>query len=414
MATAFKASTLVSASALVLAACASVPRDEGAPTVHVPTLERMCFDRDGVGALGLAAGRGLTHVCYLAPAGDDAGDAGDAAEAVGGGAFSRPEETVWSRVTDGGVVAGGRVHVAHGQMKQSAAGQVRWVLDPDGRIAQASLGGQFGLSWRWDDEQVGLAQLDLVWPDRQVTVTGRGGNALRVQVGFGGARFWESTVLARGDGSARAHEAWLGEGRLEVPFPDARGELAVFPVCPLGDREVWDDWNGRFPRVMRCLRGDAEWLRIERDGRGRIAAIAEKRVRGLGGEVGGAGEEEGGGRRAFERTLRITWHEHGLTPERVWVEVDARKDGLEAHFSPRGVPEVTRLHKRGQLDGLAVMWSRARARAVRMYAEGRAAELELVTRWTEGLGGERPTLEAGLEANEPPRSAGETGALWPE
>jgi hypothetical protein len=184
---------------------------------------------------------------------------------------------------------------------------------------------------------------------------------------------------------------------MNVPYPEGQGELAVFPICPLGEREVWDDWNGRFPRVMRCLRGDAEWLRIERDDRGRIVTIAERRL---------------GEKVSHERALRISWHPLGLVPERMWVELDARKEGLEAHFSQRGVPEVTRLHKRGQLDGLAVIWERARARGARMYSAGVAHELDLVTRWTEGKKVKQPELKFGL-TDDKPESEADATLVWP-
>jgi len=389
------------AASATLGACASAPRQE-APLVHVPTLERLCFDRDGQGELGRKAGFGMTHTCYLMPPAEE----GTTSQAV-----TRPEETVWSRVTET-VHGQTRQYAAHGRNKQENAGNVRLQMGADGRITEGSIVGHLALSWRWDAEHSGLAQLDLVWPDRQVTVTGRRGQAQRVQVGVGGSRFWESTVTASPEGQAKATEAWIADGRLDVPFPDGTGEMGVYPICPLGDREVWDDWNGRFPRVMRCLRGDAEWLRLERDGRGRIVTIAEKRMRGVDGAVVVEGE------RSFERTIRITWHEHGMVPERIWVEVDARKDGLEASFSPRGVPEMTRQYRRGQIDGLAVIWNKARARGVRMYAEGSARELELVTRWTEGQKSDGPPeLKFGLEPNEADETvltAGETGLLWPQ
>jgi len=379
--------------------CASVQRDD-APLAYIPTLERLCFDRDGDGERGFAAGRGLTHTCFLMP---------PAEEGEARNAFTRPEETVWSRVTES-TLDGKFQHVAHGRLKEDVAGNVRWLLGRDGRIAEASLVGHFGISWRWDEDQAALAQLDLVWPDRQVTVTGRKNQALRVQVGFGGARYWESTVVANPDGQAQAREAWIADGRLDVPFPDGAGPMAVYPMCPLGDREVWNDWNGRFPRVMRCLRADAEWLRLERDGRGRVVAVSEKRVRGVDGAVA---EEDA--LRSFERTIRITWHQHGMVPERIWVEVDARKDGLEALFSARGVPELTRQYRRGLFDGLAVIWEKARARGVRMYAAGEASDLELVTRWTEGQkSGRTPELKFGLETDESVRTAGDTGLVWPE
>lgn len=376
-----------------LGACASVPREE-APVarVHVPTLERLCIDREGEAAFSSVA-RGSTRTCYLMP---PAQDDGSASELV------RPEETVWSRVTSG---AGGHrdQHVAHGQLKDSATGVVRWTFGEDGRIVEASLMGQVGLSWRWDPH--GLAQLDLVWPDRQVTINGRA-SATRVQVGLGGAHYWESTVMTRPD-EERALEAWLADGRMDVPYPEGQGELAAFPVCPLGDREVWDDFNGRFPRVMRCLRGDAEWLRIERDDRGRIVTIAERRL-------GGSGE----GKVANERALRVSWHAVGLVPERVWVELDARKEGLEAHFSARGVPEVTRIHKRGQLEGLAVIWEKARAKGARMYSAGAAVDLDVVTRWSEGKKVKAPPeLKFGLrdeaEAGEAGSGEADASLVWP-
>lgn len=379
-----------------LGACASVPREE-APVarVHIPTLERLCIDREGEAAFS-SASRGSTRTCYLMPPAPDDGDS-RALELV------RPEETVWSRVTSG---AGGHrdQHIAHGQFKDRATGTVRWNIGEDGRIVDASLMGQVGVSWRWDPQ--GLAQLDLMWADRQVTINGRPA-ATRVQVGFGGAHYWESTVMTRPD-EERALEAWLADGRMDVPYPEGQGELAAFPICPLGDREVWDDFNGRFPRVMRCLRGDAEWLRIERDDRGRIVTIAERR---LSGAEGGSG--------ANERALRISWHAVGLVPERVWVELDARKEGLEAHFSSRGVPEVTRIHKRGQLEGLAVIWERARAKGARMYSAGVAVDLDVVTRWSEGKKVKAPPeLKFGLRdeerAGEDP-VAGEADAslVWP-
>ncbi|HRE88695.1 MAG TPA: hypothetical protein PK095_06090, partial [Myxococcota bacterium] len=102
-------------------------------------------------------------------------------------------------------------------------------------------------------------------------------------------------------------------------------------------------------------------------------------------------------------------------------ELDARKEGLEAHFSSRGVPEVTRIHKRGQLEGLAVIWERARARGARMYSAGVAVDLDVVTRWSEGKKLKAPPeLKFGLrdeveadEAEAAPTGEADASLVWP-
>lgn len=387
----------VMTSAVLLAAtiggCATAPSEVPVARVHVPTLERLCIDREGEASFSTTA-RGNTRTCYLMPPAQDDGRGYD---------LVRPEESVWSRVTSSAGGDSGR-HQAFGHFDRRSTGSVRWVLGDDGRIVEAQLQGALGLSWRWDPAEGRLERLELAWPDHQVTVNGRAQTATRVQVGVGGAHYWESTVMTRPDAGGRALEAWLSDGRLDVSSPNGNGNFAAFPICPLGEREVWDDFNGSFPRVMRCLRGDAEWLRIERDDRGRVVTIAERRL--------------GGTKPAYERSLRLTWHEHGLVPERVWVEVDARKEGLEVVFSATGEPVLTRHHERGQLEGLAVHWRRARAREVRLYSGGVAQELDLVTRWSEGRRSIKlPELRFGLEDQVPGKEPGEdqsTGFVWPE
>ena len=139
-------------------------------------------------------------------------------------------------------------------------------------------------------------------------------------------------------------------------MPTALSMSGIHPICPLTDREIWEDFDGRVPRVQRCVRGGADWLRIERDAQGRIVTVSE--------------DPSAAGGPQSVRTIHIGWNTSGSAPASLSVERDGMVDGLEARFDAHGVPTLTRHHRLGHIDGLEVQWQDVRARAARLYVDG--------------------------------------------
>lgn len=370
------------------AACASMAPPPEAALQPKVDLERMCMQADG---------RVNERACFLVP--------GDGS--ITSGVFELGRG-VWARLisTPAGAskVALDRT-TAHGLFAERPTGVANMLLTREGAIDHATLSGPMGLAWRWD-RSGSLAQLDLVWRDSQVTITHRGGGATRVQVVAQGSHFWESTVSVDPQAEvARGEEAWVADGPVAVPMPKATGLGGIFPLCPIGDEEHWEGWNGRFAQTQTCLRKGEPWLVLERDWAGRITSIAEARVprQALG--------EEAAGFEANRREIRIEWRDDSVTPERIVVLIDGRPDGLEARFSPRGLPNLTRHFRQGKPDGLEIAWQYVRAQSVRRFKDGVGEDLEVVTRWTEGRRATMmPELRGGLEPEAP--AAGSSAGLW--
>lgn len=380
--------TCLFAMTALLAACASAPQIQEAALQPKVDLERMCMQADG---------RDNERACFLVPADGS----------ITNGVFELGRG-VWARLitTPGGTSKHGLDRTtAHGLFAERPTGVANMLLTREGAIDHATLSGPMGLAWRWD-RSGSLAQLDLVWHDSQVTITHRGGGATRVQVVAQGSHFWESTVSVDPQAEvARGEEAWVADGPVAVPMPKATSLGGIFPLCPIGDEEHWEGWNGRFAQTQTCLRKGEAWLVLERDWAGRITSIAEARVprQALG--------EEAAGFEANRREIRIEWRDDSITPERIVVLIDGRPDGLEARFSPRGLPNLTRHFRQGRPDGLEIEWQYVRAQSVRRFKDGVGEDLEVVTRWTEGRRATlMPELRGGLEP-EPP-VAGSSAGLW--
>jgi len=369
-------------------ACATAPEVQQAALQPKVDLERRCIQSDE---------RANERACFLVPA---EGGAANGVFELGRG--------VWSRLisTPAGTSRQGLDRAtAHGLFAEKPTGVATLHLTRDGAIDHATLSGPMGLAWRWD-RSGSLAQLDLVWRDSQVTITHRGGGATRVAVGAQGSHFWESTVSVDPQAPvARGEEAWVGDGPVAVPMPRATGLGGVFPLCPIGDEERWEGWNGRFAQVQTCVRMGEPWLVLERDWAGRVVSIAEARVprRALGEEAAGFEENR--------REIHIEWRDDSIVPDKIVVLIDGRPDGLEAHFSPRGIPSLTRHFRQGKPEGLEIEWQYVRAQSVRRFKDGVGEDLEVVTRWTEGRRASvTPELRGGLEP-EPP-VGGSAAGLW--
>jgi hypothetical protein len=344
-------------------ACAS--RDSmPTATSAIARLERVCFSDERV------TGQGANLKCYLVLPGQQQ-------PSTPTDVFSRPGETVWSRIADTDPV---RHHegkplplaIVHGRDGDRETGSARLEFGVDGLLSSVNLVGPFSLSWRWAPGGTQLAQVDLAWPDRQISVTTRSTEATRVRLSLEGGRIWEATVAldvtaTDTTDARRATEAYISDGTFELPPPRSTPPVAVFPLCPLGNREVWEDWNGLFPRRVSCHKSTQDealpWLTLERDDRGRIVHLVER--------TGPA-----------TRALRFAWHDDRQVPSRVSVELDGRRQGLEVRLAVNALPERTRYTRGEALEGLEVDWGRMRAADAFLHADGKKSPLKLGTRWS--------------------------------
>jgi hypothetical protein len=376
--------------ALVLAACASSDWKSHKPRVSIEALERVCFT-DRVTA---SMTKGATLECYLVLPGQDAA-------AVSADAFSRPGETVWSRISDTDPVRHHElrptpVAIVQGFDGEDSTGSARFEFDAERRLVAGSLRGGTGISWRWAADGMSLSQIDLAWEGRQLSIASRPPVAFGVRLSLQGGRTWESTVSVEAGTPTVAQEAYVSDGVFELPAPPRRAPPGLFPMCPLVDKERWEEWNGTFPRRHICLREERPWLILERDDSGRIVRIEDR----LSPEL--------------RRVLSFTWHDGRDVPFRITAglesdgETSVRADSVEMKFTGNGMPTVTRHRTRGEVSGLSVSWERMRADEAFYFDEGRARELELETRWSsEKRKSQMPELRFGLtpEPSEGPARA---------
>jgi len=374
-------------------ACASVPATlPAAPTVVHPSLERVCVSGDAL------ARRAPSALAYQIdnPGGRPVAPL-DERECF----FPWVEAAGWSRVQALPGLSDPPRAIAFGIRADQAVGGASFELGADKTITRAMLGGPVGLTWTWDQAGRALARFDFTWADARVTVGGRLGGTTRVHLGRdvpgGAARVWESTVFAT-EGEGPLQEAHAADGPLAFPAPRAHALSGVHPICPLSDREIWEDFDGRAPRVQRCLRGGRDWLRVERDVLGRPTTIIEQ-------------PESAGGPRTV-RTIHLEWHARGHVPASLTIVRDDMPDGLEARFDARGVPELTRHHRLGLVEGLEVTWSDGRARSARLWTEGEPGPTRRIVP-RPGPSGDRreqPRLSVDLPVLSP--SAPEGGTAW--
>ncbi len=364
---------------LTLVGCASSDWRTDKPRVAIDVLERVCFT-DRVTA---SMSRGAILECYLVTPGEDAAT-------VAADAFSRPGETVWSRISDTDPVRHHElrpapVAIVQGFDGEDSTGSARFEFDADRRLVAGSLSGGSGISWRWAADGLSLSQLDLAWEGRQLSIASRPPVAFGVRLSLQGGRTWESTVSVDSVAPEVAHEAYISDGVFELPAPRGKAPPGLFPMCPLVDKERWEDWNGTFPKRLSCLREGRPWLIIERDDSGHIVRIEDR----VGSEL--------------RRVLSFTWHDGRDVPARITVGLESDSGGqvsghaVEMKFASNGLPTVTRHRLRGEVSGLSVSWERMRADEAFFFDDGRARELELETRWSsEKRKSQMPELRFGL------------------
>ncbi|MFO0746045.1 MAG: hypothetical protein U1F43_10275 [Myxococcota bacterium] len=369
--------------ATALGACASVPVAPVAAAPAYPHLERVCVSAEGLTgrvtalsafAVDTPGGRPVVTTaareCFF-PWVETAGWARVETAAPDRKRHDEPApgEPGASTATKNYVFGMAEDGLAHPTAGEASAplGAASFDIDETGSISHATLGGPLTVSWRWDDAGRTLARLDLGWRDTELSVGGKLGGTTRVHVaraaGGGALRVWESTVFGDADSDNRLHEAWVADGPIVTAAPTPLAMSGIHPICPLSAREQWEDFDGVAPRVQKCLRAGVEWLRIERDPKGRITTIAERRAQS-------------------DRTIRFEWHD-GAVPSRVWVESGGLADGLDVRFDDHALPTVTRHYRLGRQEGLEVEWQRGRAKAARIWVDGtRGPERGIIDRTT--------------------------------
>ncbi|MCC6624387.1 MAG: hypothetical protein IT385_24260 [Deltaproteobacteria bacterium] len=371
----------------LVAACASAPESPPRPPGPLQaSLERVCVPG------GALASRGPAEIAYriATPGGRFLGPL-DERECF----FPGADEAGWARVQALPGEHDVPRAIAYGLLADAGVGGASFELGPAHTITRATLGGPVGLTWTWDEAGRALARFDFAWADARATVGGRLGGTTRVHLGRdvpGDAkRVWESTVFSS-DGPGPLQEAHAADGPLAFPTPHAHALSGIHPICPLSDREIWEDFDGRVPRVQRCLRGGRDWLRVERDVLGRPTSIVEI-------------PESAGGPRTV-RTIHLAWHGQSHVPASLSVARDDVPDGLEARFDARGVPELTRHHRLGLVEGLEITWADGRARSARLWAEGEPGPMRRIVPRSGPAGREQPRLSVDLQIPTPAAGPG--------